>query len=112
MVSVIGKMMQRYGTPVVLVKDGEEVSIRAFVQELKSKSQNSADRVFISLGEVPQQTYVYMGPVTPEAAVGDTLVYQQKTLELRRVELVMAGDEPLYCWGLCVEKGGESTWGS
>ncbi len=112
MVNAVGKMIQQYGSPMQLVKDGETFSIRAFLQETKSKSRGSAERAFESLGEVPRDVYVYLGPVTPEAAVGDVLMYQEKTLELRRTELVTVGEKALYCWGLCVEKGGDSTWGS
>ena len=86
------------------------MSIRAFVQETKSKSQGSAEMEFTPLGQVSKALYAYIGPVTPEAKVGDALIFQGKTLELRRTELVTVGGKAAYCWGLCVEKGGENGW--
>ena len=34
-----------------------------------------------------------------------------KNYWLRRTELILDANGPVYCWGICVEKGGEDTWG-
>lgn len=106
------KLIGQYGSPMVLIHDGQEHEIRAFLQETGSRSQENAQREFSPLGEVYKGLYVYIGPVTPEAAEGDTILYRERRFELRRAELITVGAETAYCWGLCVEKGGESTWGS
>lgn len=108
----IGTLIQHYGTQMRLVQDGEEKTVRAFLQETRSKGSGSAELSMTPLGRIGKGVYVYMGPVTPAAAVGDTLLYGSQILQVRRAELVMAGDTALYCWGLCVEKGGDGTWGS
>lgn len=112
MLGAMEKMIARYGTPMVLVQNGQERKIRAFLQETGSRSQENAQRAFSPLGEVPKGLYVYIGPVTPVAAAGDLLIFQQRIFELRRAETVMVGDQAAYCWGLCVQKGGDGTWGS
>ena len=94
-----------------LVQGTASTAIRAFVRESGSKSQGSAEVDMTLLGQVPKGLYVYIGPVKPEAKAGDQLIFQGKILELRRTELVVLGDEAVYCWGLCVEKGEESQWG-
>lgn len=112
MLRTMRKMIARYGTPMVLVQGGQEHPIRAFLQETGSRSQENAQREFSPLGEVYKGLYVYIGPVEPMAAAGDALILRRRRYELRRAEPVYVGGTVAYCWGLCVEKGGESTWGS
>lgn len=106
------QMIRRYGTAMVLVHDGQEQQIRAFLQETRSHSQENVRREISPLGEISRGMYVYIGPVTPEAAAGDLLLFRERIFELRRAESVMVGDHKAYCWGLCVEKGSDSQWGS
>ena len=54
---------------------------------------------------------MYIGPLEPEAAAGDTVWVEDKAYLVRRSEIVRDGSGPLYCWALCLEKGGEDTWG-
>lgn len=105
----MAKMIRSYGSTMTLVQDGEEIQIRAFLQDTHSKSQENARREFSPLGEVHRGLFVYIGPAQPLAAEGDEIRYQDRFFELRRAEPVMVGDEIAYCWGLCVEKGGESA---
>ena len=105
-------MIRRYGTAMVLVHDGQEQPIRAFLQETRSRSQGYVRREFTPLGEIPRGMYVYIGPVIPEAVAGDLILHGQRIFEVRRAEPVTVGDEKAYCWGLCVTKGGDRQWGS
>lgn len=108
----IEKLIQRYGTPMTLTQ-GEEISeIFAFLQESHSKSEGGAQLEMSVLGEVPKGVYVYIGPVTPQAEKGDTLTLGDKSYLVRRADLVMAGEHSAYCWGICVEKGGDVRWGT
>lgn len=111
MLRAMEKMILRYGSEMVLIHDGQETSIRAFLQETQSRSQENAQREFSPLGEVYKGLHVYIGPVLPGAVIGDQIVYQGRNFEMRRAEPVMVGNEKAYVWGLCVEKGGESQWG-
>lgn len=105
-------MIRRYGTTMALIHNGQETSVRAFLQETRSRSRENVDREISPLGEIPKGVYVYIGPVTPEATMGDRIVCQERCFEVRRAEIVMVGDHKAYCWGFCVEKGGDSQWGS
>ena len=42
---------------------------------------------------------------------GDTLTVSEKDYMVRRCEPVFYGDAVAYYWAMCVEKGGEDTWG-
>ncbi len=108
----MSRQICRYGNEMVLSHEGQHHTIRAFLQDARSTSKDNARRDFSPLGELFKGRYVYIGPAEPAATVGDTLRYQGRVFELRRAELVAVNNAPAYCWGLCVEKGGDGTWGS
>lgn len=105
-------MIACHGNEMLLTHGGQQHSIRAFLQETRSRSRENAQREFSSLGECFLGRYVYIGPAAPEAAVGDTLEFSGRSFSLRRAETVYVGGKAAYCWGLCVEKGGDTAWGS
>ena len=104
-------MILRYGSSMVLSGSSGEHQIRAFLQETRSRSLNSIQRDMVPLGEIPKGTYIYIGPADPAAKEGDSLSFQGKTYEFRRAEQVTVQDQEVYCWGLCVQKGSDGTWG-
>lgn len=112
MVGSMDTLIRKYGTEMLLEHDGSSQSIRAFLQESRSKSQENSHREFSALGELNRGLYVYIGPASPMAAAGDSLLWGERRFELRRAEPVMVGNRAVYCWGLCVEKGGADGWGS
>lgn len=112
MVGAVGKLVRQYGSTMMLVRDGVETEIRAFLQETRSKSQSGTQREFNPLGEVPKGMFVYIGPAEEGVCAGNSLIWQGRSFEFRRAEPVMLGDDVLYYWGLCLEKGGEESWGS
>ena len=107
----IEQILTDYGSPLRLEQDGQVFSVRAFFQPVRSKSWQYLEGNYSPLGEIPRGQYVYLGPVAPEAKAGDSLTVGEKAYWLRRTELVRDQNGPVYCWGLCVEKGGEDTWG-
>ena len=107
---LVEKVFRRWGADMVLQQAGEAFNLRGMIHYSGSKSWRNMEKQFTLLGEVPGGQYVYIGPVQPAAAAGDTLVSGGKAYELRRVERVYLGNVPLYCWGLCVEKGVEPVW--
>ena len=109
---MIGKILKTYGTVVTLCHDGMEDEIRAFFQPVRSKSWQYLEGNYSPLGEIPRGQYVYLGPVLPAAKAGDTVRVGGKAYLLRRTELIRDNLGPVYCWGMCVEKGGEDTWGT
>ena len=108
---MVEKILNTYGAAVTLLHSGTEYEIRAFFQPVRSKSWSYLSGEYSPLGEVPRGQYVYIGPVEPRAEVGDTVAVGEKRYWLRRSELIQDANGPVYCWGMCVEKGGEDTWG-
>lgn len=108
---MVDKILLSYGSAMTLHHDGQDHQIRAFFQPVRSKSWQYLEGNYSPLGEIPRGQYVYIGPVEPGAVAGDSLTLDDKQFWLRRTELIRDGNGPVYCWGLCVEKGGEDTWG-
>ena len=100
------------GMDLVLMKAQGAVSIRALLQVMRSKSQDNVQRAFGPLGEVPKGGYVLIAPMEPTVEVGDELRWGARLFDVRRAEPMMYGNEALYIWGLCVEKGGGDEWGA
>lgn len=111
MQQTVGRVLGKYGTQVRLCRGEESWDVKAFFQPVRSKSWDYSDSDYSPLGEIPRGRYVYLGPLEPMAAAGDTVWVDGKAYLMRRSELVRDGSGPVYCWGLCLEKGGEDTWG-
>lgn len=108
---MVKKIFESYGTALALRQDGKDEVFRGFLQPGKSISQSRAMQKVSPLGETSGDTYLFIGPVNLNVRVGDLLMQGEKYYELRQVETVMYRDEPIYIWGLCVEKGGVDNWG-
>ena len=108
---MVGKILETYGIAAVLHQEDVTFAIRVFFQPVRTKSWQYLEGNYSPLGEIPRGQYVYIGPVEPAAAAGDTLTVNGKNYWLRRTELILDANGPVYCWGICVEKGGEDTWG-
>ena len=104
--------MARFGTGMVVTGQDGEKNVRAFLQKSGSVAWEYVQKRFSQLGGVPAGRYVYIGPTSPAPQEGDTLTLGEKSYEVRQAETVMLGDEALYCWALCAERGGADTWGS
>ena len=102
----------RHGTDLTIVSDLESRTVRGFFRAVNSKSWQSMESEATLLGEITRGQYAYIGPADGGAREGDTLTVGGKSYLLRRVELYYYGNQPLYQWGLCVEKGVNDTWGS
>lgn len=112
MEQMIGKILKTYGTVVTLCHQEQKFEVRAFFQPVRSKSWQYLEGNYSPLGEIPRGQYVYLGPVSPTAEAGDVIKVGNKAYLLRRTELIRDNQGPVYCWGMCVEKGGEDTWGT
>lgn len=110
MVYTIEKMMRKYGSPMVLVRDDKALPFKGFLQHSGSKSWQNMRVQYCPAGRIPAGQYVLLAPVVPEVAEGDTLICGDLQVTVQRVETVMAGEKLLYRWGLCVRKGGGEPW--
>ena len=108
---MVSKILNTHGAVITLHHGGTDHKVRAFFQPVRSKSWQYLEGNYSPLGEIPRGQYVYIGPVEPGAEAGDCLTVEGKQYWLRRTELVYDGNGPVYCWGMCVEKGGEDNWG-
>lgn len=109
---VISKILKSYGTAVTLCHQGEKYNIRAFFQPVRSKSWQYLNGTYSPLGEISRGQYVYIGPVEPLAEPGDVVLVGEKGYLVRQAEMLYNADGPMYCWGMCVERGGEDQWGT
>ena len=108
---MIGRIVEKYGTPVTLCREGSTWEVRAFFQPVRSKSWDASDSNYSPLGEIPRGRYIYLGPLDPEAQAGDIIQRNGRQFLVRRSELIYGAKGPAYCWALCLEKGGEDDWG-
>ena len=111
MEEMVSGILDSYGTDLVLYHGEEVYDLRAFFRPVQSKSWSYLEGDYSPLGEIPRGQYVYIGPATPRAEVGDEIRINYKSYRVRRSEAIMGFTEPLYCWAMCVEKGGDDTWG-
>ena len=110
--TTVESIMQHYGTDMQLIHGSENKTVRGFFRAVNSKSWQSLESEATLLGEITRGQYAYIGPADGGAREGDTLTLGEKTYLLRRVEYYYYGNQAIYQWGLCVEKGVNDTWGS
>ena len=108
----VEKIMVQHGTDLTIVSGLERKTVRGFFRAVNSKSWQSMESEATLLGEISRGQYAYIGPVDVAVREGDTLTLGEKTYLFRRVEPYYYGNEAIYNWGLCVEKGVNDTWGS
>ena len=108
----VEKVLSQHGTDLTIVSGLESKTVRGFFRAVNSKSWQSMESEATLLGEITRGQYVYMGPVSAAVTEGDTLILGDRSYLFRRTELYYYGNQAVYQWGLCVEKGVNDTWGS
>ena len=112
MQKMVSRIISQHGTDMTLTCGEESQTVRAFFRAVNSKSWQSMESEATLLGEISRGQYAYIGPVDVVVHEGDTLTLGEKTYLFRRVEPYYYGNQAVYNWGLCVEKGVNDTWGS
>jgi len=112
MKATIERVMAVHGTDMTIVSGEESKTVRGFFRAVNSKSWQSMESEVSLLGEITRGQYAYLGPVGTMVLEGDTLLLGGKSYLFRRVEPYYYGNQAVYNWGLCVEKGVNDTWGS
>lgn len=110
MKATVDKILQQYGSLLRLRCSGQIRVVRGFFQSVNSKSLQSIEDRAMPLGEISRGQYTYVGPADCPVREGDLLEIQGKQYIFRRVEPYYHGDETVYIWGLCVEKGEDAVW--
>ena len=108
----IERLMRHYGTQMQLCHGETEKTVRGFFRAVNSISWQSIESEATMLGEITRGQYVYLGPADVAVNEGDTLVLGSRGYLFRRVEPYYYGNEAIYQWGLCVEKGVNDIWGT
>lgn len=109
---MISKILKSYGIPAKVTHGEASVETRIFFQPGTSRSWQRMESSVGPLGEIPGGQYLYIGPAEQEIAIGDQVEVGGESFVIRRAEHYRDQNGPVYWWGLCVEKGGEDTWGS
>ena len=109
---MVAGILRQYGTSMILSHGETTKKVRGFFQPVRSKSWQNFTNVATPLGEIPRGQYVYVGPADVPVQQGDMLTVDGSNYIFRRLEPYWYGDEQIYIWGLCVEKGVNDTWGS
>ena len=112
MKKIVEGILRQYGSKITLERSEGTVTVQGFFQPVRSKSWQSLTNTATPLGEIPRGQYVYIGPPGTNVALGDVLTIGDNSYIFRRVEPYWYGEEQVYIWGLCVEKGVNDTWGS
>ena len=110
MKKLVDKIFRRYGVPIEVQKTDGMITIHGFVQHTATSARKHLLPEYTPLGQVPQGHYLMLLPLD-EAEVGQMLLYNGKWYITRRVERVWLGDEAVYDWCLCEERGEEDQWG-
>lgn len=109
---MLSKILKCYGVPATVAHEGVSAQVRIFFQPSTSRSLQRMEPTVGPLGQVPSGQYLYIGPGEQEISPGDQVEVGGSGYILRRAECYRDQNGPIYWWGLCVEKGGEDTWGS
>lgn len=112
MKKMVGGILRQYGSRMRLCRGEETLEVRGFFQPVRSKSWQNIINITSTLGEFSRGQYVYIGPADVTVSVGDTVEVGGQEYLFRRTEPYYYGDQVVYLWGLCVEKGVNDTWGS
>lgn len=109
--SLMDSVLNRYGVDAMLRTATTARPLKVFFHSVNSSNWQNMERMFFDLGEIPRGQYICVMPADAAAMPEDTLELGGKSYLLRKVEKMALAESSVYCWGLCVEKGREDTWG-
>lgn len=112
MQALMNRLLGRYGMQAVITTENGSVTARVFFHSVNSRSWQNMEKVFLPLGEIPRGQYICVFPAGLAVAAGDTVTVGGRDYRVCRVEEMAMHTGTVYQWSLCMEKGGEDTWGS
>lgn len=110
--SLMDKVFARHGIDAKIQTEAGLCQSKVFFHSVNSRSWQNMERCFFPLGEIPRGQYICVFPVSVKVKAGDTVWVGSGAYQVRRVEEMLTKHGPVYRWGLCVEKGGDDTWGA
>ena len=108
---MLEKILNGYGRDMVLRRDGKETPVRGFFQPDTGRTDRLADNQRGILGREDRMRFSYYGPAEYLLKNGDEVNVDGMAYLVRNGRVMEAAGVPVYCWALCVEKGGEDPWG-
>ena len=112
MKSTVEQVLAKYGTDMTIVSDNGSRTVRGFFRAVNSQSWQSMESEATLLGELSRGQYALLVSARDTLEEGDTILLGGRSYLLRRREWYYYGNQAIYQWGLCVEKGVNDTWGS
>ena len=109
---MVEKMMNGYGREMTVVQGESQTVVRGFFQPVTGKVERLALPEMGALGRESRERFIYIGPAEPELKTGNTVEVAGKSYHVRSADVIWGNGQPVYCWAMCVEKGGEDLWGS
>lgn len=107
---VIPRLIESYGSTVLVVGEDSTQQIRAFLQLVTSKSWQNMERMIPSGGQVKRGQFLYIGPADVDIRNAVRLEAGDRCFRVRRADVILYQDTPLFVWGLCVEGGPPDPW--
>ena len=97
-----GRILEKYGQRVAVVRDGKETLCRAFLQPVMERREDWFQSLPTPLGEARRDQWLYLGP--PEVSLdslGDGYVaWRDAKFDVRAAHSVCIGEETVYRWAL------------
>ena len=102
---IIHRIIRDYGSTVTVVKEDGSTTVRAFLQLVTSKSWQNMERMIPSGGQIKRGQFLYIGPAEVDVRDAIHLECGGRLFRVRRADVILFQDKPLFIWGLCVEGG-------
>ncbi len=102
---IIERLIENYGTNVVIHTHGTIYRSKVLLQLVASKSWQNMERMIPTGGEVLRGQFLLICPRSIPIEAADTIELGKRIFLLRRVEPFRYRDREVFYWGLCVEGG-------
>lgn len=108
----VDTILRKYGTEVTLCRKQGDVKVRCFFQPVNSTSWQSIAHTESPIGHSTRAEYLCIAPAEAGIREDDVLACGGRYYLAQRVEPYCCCAEPVYLWVLCLERGGQDTWGA
>lgn len=109
---MVAGILSQYGSTARLIRDGTDTTVTGIFQPVQAKGWQNYTKELTPLGLAEKGQYLFIASGDELLQEGDCLEIGERQYLLRRTAQWYYGEEAIYSWALCVEKGGEDSWGS
>ena len=100
-------LLERYGTPVELLRDGVPQPVHAVIQPLSYKSKLYPDESYLPAGYFDNSHYLYLGSAADPVDETVVIRYAGASYRVKRAEVRFLAGEALYQWAILQQDPGE-----